>query len=200
MQVLAVSSAGVVFKHLEDDVRPVTVAAWRLQATTVVLFPLFLWQWRAATPELVRDWMRAWHIMSASGICLAVHFGVWLVGLHYTTLPHALLFVTCTPILIALGCLVLRIHISRAEVISVAIGFGGMLLCEISTSGSKVRDRRLKKRCLPLMPTCNDQFGCRFHTAISHVKLRIKMYEPVQRCWCREIPPCLVICCPCWEH
>eukprot|EP00892_Ulva_mutabilis_P002405 jgi/Ulvmu1/12165/UM085_0029.1 len=135
--VLAVSSAGVVFKQLERDVRPVTIAAWRLQATTAVLVPLFVWQWRSATPELRHDWLQAWHIMSASGICLAVHFGVWVVGLNYTTLPHALLFVTCTPILIAFGCLISRIPISRAEIASVAIGFGGMLLCEISTNGSK---------------------------------------------------------------
>lgn len=138
MQVLAVSSAGVVFKQLESDVKPVTVAAWRLQATTAILVPLFAWQWSHAEPGLRNDWMRAWYIMSASGVCLAVHFGVWLEGLNYTTLPHALLFVTCTPILIAMGCLILRIPISRAEVVSVAIGFGGMLLCEISTSASQV--------------------------------------------------------------
>lgn len=77
--------------------------------------------------------------MSASGLCLAVHFGVWLQGLHYTSLPHALLFVTCTPILIAVGCLIFRIPISRIEVISVACGFGGMLLCELNASKSKVR-------------------------------------------------------------
>lgn len=128
----------MVFKYLEHDVQPITVAAWRLQATTVVLLPLFVWQWRKTGPEVRHDWIRSWHIMSASGICLAVHFGVWLIGLNFTTLPHALLFVTCTPILIAVGCLVLRIPVSRAELISVAVGFGGMLLCEVSTSRSQV--------------------------------------------------------------
>lgn len=141
IQVLAVSSAGVVFKLLEKDVQPVTVAAWRLQATTAVLLPLCVWQWRKASPEMRHDWIRSWHIMSASGVCLAFHFGVWLIGLHHTTLPHALLFVTCTPILIAVGCLIFRIPISRPEVISVAVGFGGMLLCEVSTSSAKVRCR-----------------------------------------------------------
>ena len=37
----AVSSAGAVFEMIED-IAPVTKAAWRLQATALVLFPPFI--------------------------------------------------------------------------------------------------------------------------------------------------------------
>eukprot|EP00959_Pyramimonas_sp_CCMP1952_P458397 9476552-Pyramimonas_sp.AAC.1 len=42
-------------------------------------------------------------IMLASGLCLAVHFGGWVWGIAHTSLPHSLLFVSATPVLIAAG-------------------------------------------------------------------------------------------------
>lgn len=44
-QVLAVSSAGAVFEQMRD-VAPFTLAAWRLQLTSVILMCGALWQWR----------------------------------------------------------------------------------------------------------------------------------------------------------
>lgn len=45
LQVLAVSSAGAVFEQMRD-VAPFTLAAWRLQLTSVILMCGALWQWR----------------------------------------------------------------------------------------------------------------------------------------------------------
>ena len=40
----AVSSAGAVFEMIEG-IEGITKAAWRLQATALILFPGFLWQY-----------------------------------------------------------------------------------------------------------------------------------------------------------
>jgi hypothetical protein len=142
LQIFAVSSAGVVFKKLESDVQPITAAAWRLQATSIVLLPMFIAQWRDTNDHIRQEWWKAWPLMSASGLALAVHFSTWVFGLARTSLPHALLFVTSTPILIAAGCLILRLPITRGEVASAAAGFLGMVLCEIATSADKVRSSK----------------------------------------------------------
>ena len=54
-----------------------------------------------------------WHLLLASGVCLAIHFGAWVWGLQHTTLTHSLLFVCCVPVLIAGGMWLLRRPISR---------------------------------------------------------------------------------------
>ena len=48
-----------------------------------------------------------------------MHFGAWVWGLYHTSLPHSLLCVTSSPVLLALGCLILRKPISS----------GAALLC-----------------------------------------------------------------------
>jgi drug/metabolite transporter (DMT)-like permease len=141
MQIIAVSSAASGFKELEnDDMPPLTVAAWRLQATTLVLAPPALYQWRHAAAEVRLKTLQLWWLLMASGACLAAHFGTWVWGLKHTSIPHGLLFVTSSPLLITAGLLVLRKPISRGEVIGVLAGFLGMvLLCIDSTSSQKVR-------------------------------------------------------------
>lgn len=125
------------FKKLESDVEPITAAAWRLQATSIVLFPMFVTQWKDASDSIRQEWWKAWPLMSASGLALAVHFCTWVFGLARTSLPHALLFVTSTPILIAAGCVIMGLPITRGQVASAMMGFLGMVLCEVATS-SKV--------------------------------------------------------------
>lgn len=104
---------------------------------------MFIVQWRGSTEAIRQGWWKAWPLMSASGLALAMHFCTWVFGLDHTSLPHSLLFVTSTPILIAAGCVVLRLPITRGEVASAVVGFLGMVLCELATSSSKVR------RCTP---------------------------------------------------
>jgi drug/metabolite transporter (DMT)-like permease len=127
-----------VFKKLESEVQPITAAAWRLQATSIVMLPMFIAQWRGSPDAVRQQWWKAWPLMSASGLALAVHFSTWVFGLARTSLPHALLFVTSTPILIAAGCVVMGLPITRGEVASAVVGFLGMALCEVTTSSSQV--------------------------------------------------------------
>ncbi|GFR49511.1 hypothetical protein Agub_g11552, partial [Astrephomene gubernaculifera] len=95
--VVAVSSAATVFS-LMPEVPALTLAAWRLQLTAVLLGLAAAQQWRDMSAE---DRSRTLHSsgwLAASGACLAVHFGSWVWGLQHTSLPHSLLLVSATPL------------------------------------------------------------------------------------------------------
>lgn len=102
--VVGVSSAGAIFQEV-DDVPPLLRASWRLQTTSIVLCPLAVWQW-ITCDQTIKDRCferRSLIILALSSFAVAVHFGSWVMSLDMTTLTHALLFVTCHPLLIVIG-------------------------------------------------------------------------------------------------
>lgn len=63
---------------------PITTAGWRLQVTSFILLPGFLWQWlrlSKATRERTMESINL-AILGMSGVALALHFGLW-VRLRY---------------------------------------------------------------------------------------------------------------------
>ena len=120
----AVSSAGAVFEMIED-VGGLSKAAWRLQATSLVLLPGFMVQYARAEESLKLQWKNSMHLLTASGICLALHFGTWLMSLDRTTLTHSLLFVTAHPLVIIIGLWLLRKPATRIQSIGALVGFVG---------------------------------------------------------------------------
>ena len=120
----AVSSAGAVFEMIED-VGGLSKAAWRLQATSLVLLPGFMVQYARAEESLKLQWKNSMHLLTASGICLALHFGTWLMSLDRTTLTHSLLFVTAHPLVIIIGLWLLRKPATKIQSIGALVGFVG---------------------------------------------------------------------------
>ena len=120
----AVSSAGAVFEMIED-VGGLSKAAWRLQATSLVLLPGFMVQFARAEDSLKLQWKNSMHLLTASGICLALHFGTWLMSLDRTTLTHSLLFVTAHPLVIIIGLWLLRKPATKIQSIGALVGFIG---------------------------------------------------------------------------
>ena len=106
--VLGVSSAGALFQHV-DAIPPLLRASWRLQLTSLVLLPLFLYQWRSVEEQVKEPFFsrRTWALLLGSGAALAAHFGTWVASLDETTLTHSLLFVTAHPLVIVVGMLLL---------------------------------------------------------------------------------------------
>ena len=130
--VLAVSSAGAIFKLI--DTSPLLKAAWRLQATSVVLLPFFIWQLRNNRTSF--EWDRSVAlIILGSGVCLWIHFGSWVWSLDHTSLTHSLLFVTAHPILIVIAMFGLGITPHRWETWGATIGVIGAILA-IQDAGS----------------------------------------------------------------
>ena len=130
--VCGVSSAGALFQHV-DAVPPLLRASWRLQLTSLVLAPLFIYQWRQQNLEIRKRMFegKTVAILLASGLALALHFGSWVASLDSTSLTHSLLFVTAHPIIIIVGMAILSLFYigfrstSKLEVLGAAIGFFG---------------------------------------------------------------------------
>ena len=129
--IVAVSSAGAVFKMM-GDITPILRASWRLQATSVVLLPMFIWQLRTTDFEWNRS--TVW-IVIGSGICLWIHFASWVWSLDHTSLTHSLLFVTAHPLIIVCGMFVLRMAPHRWEVWGAVVGVLGAIIA-VQDAGS----------------------------------------------------------------
>lgn len=71
---------------------PITNAGWRLQATSFILLPGFLWQWLRLPRVTHERTLEATNvtIIAFSGVALALHFGLW-VRLHHHISAHSLL-------------------------------------------------------------------------------------------------------------
>ncbi len=126
--VVGVSSAGALFQHV-DAVPPLLRASWRLQLTSVVLFPFFYRQWSSmdeATSAGYRE-RRTWALLFASGVALAAHFGTWVASLDMTTLTHSLLFVTAHPLVIVVGMLMLAPFVAAVRAPQRLESFGALI-------------------------------------------------------------------------
>ncbi len=114
MALFFASSAATALKQIEAP--PLVRASWRMYATwfltacrlfsffSIVLLPGLLWQMWKTSPEVMRKLRErsTWAWIALSGFSLAVHFGSWIASLDLTSLPHSLLFVTASPIVIVL--------------------------------------------------------------------------------------------------
>ena len=82
-------------------------------------------QYARAEESLKLQWKNSMHLLTASGICLALHFGTWLMSLDRTTLTHSLLFVTAHPLVIIIGLWLLRKPATKIQSIGALVGFVG---------------------------------------------------------------------------
>ena len=142
--VFGVSSAGALFQHV-DAVPPLLRASWRLQLTSIVLLPLFLYQLQSIEKDVAVEFKtkRTWTLLSLSGLALAAHFGAWVASLDETTLTHSLLFVTAHPLVIVVGMLLFASQIEavrlpyRMETVGALICFVGAAITLMDTGSSQ---------------------------------------------------------------
>ncbi|KAK9824921.1 hypothetical protein WJX74_006823 [Apatococcus lobatus] len=130
--IISVSSAAVTFASM-TEVPPVTLAAWRLQLTSFLLAPGAVYQYRHMPSDQRQQLLRSVPLMLASGTFLALHFACWVWSIDHTSLPHALLFVSSTPITVAAGMLLLRKPIFLGEVGGSLMALGGMIVLTHNT-------------------------------------------------------------------
>lgn len=147
VSLLSVSTAALVFVSFSDDGSdgkpegfppPIALAAWRLQLTTVFLLALAYRDYKNINDDVVTKYSANATSTTAkllgSGVCLAVHFAAWVASLQKTSIAHSLLFVSTTPILIAVVTAARHVRASssiscsasvRAELGAAALGFVG---------------------------------------------------------------------------
>ena len=98
---VAMSSGGLWFA-LQSGVPPILKACWRLTATCVMQFLPFCWQWYNADAALRSRVIASTAVLIGAGIVLAAHFAAWSVSVACTSLVHALLFISMTPLVLVL--------------------------------------------------------------------------------------------------
>jgi drug/metabolite transporter (DMT)-like permease len=139
--VLGVSTAATAFLFCRD-VPPFLLAGWRLQLVTALLCPAAAAQWRTLSGEERARWRASARKMVLSGTALAFHFGLWVTALHSTSLPHALLFVSVTPVVLAAAALARGVPLSRGELGGTAAALlGAAVLVSDARSDTQARLR-----------------------------------------------------------
>jgi drug/metabolite transporter (DMT)-like permease len=119
------ASFAAVFIRLADA-PPLVIAAFRLALASLILFPITC---RRVLPEIKS--LRRGEILLAilAGAFLALHFGLWITSLRYTSVATSVVLVTADPIFVAFASyLLFGEKISRRTVLGLAIGIAGVLL------------------------------------------------------------------------
>lgn len=122
--VVAISCAAVLVRLA--DAPPLTVAAARLCIATAVLLPVALIKARSEMKRLLLGELR---LLLLAGACLALHFGLWIASLSYTTVISSVVLVTITPLFVALASwLLFRERLRLATFAGIAVSLVGALL------------------------------------------------------------------------
>jgi len=93
---LVAVSNGAIFARLADA-PSLAIAAWRVGLALLVVLPLAL-----ATPWPRGVSRRSLGLAAGAGALLALHFATWIASLEHTTIARSVLFVSTSPIWVAL--------------------------------------------------------------------------------------------------
>ncbi|MFH1382625.1 MAG: DMT family transporter [Chloroflexota bacterium] len=96
--VVSVSFAALLIRFAEAP--PLVVAAYRLCLASLLLDPI---AWVRSRDELRRLTRADIWLMLLSGAFLALHFGLWIASLSYTSVATSVVLVTVSPIFVAIA-------------------------------------------------------------------------------------------------
>lgn len=132
----AVSSAGTILQSMEE-IPPFLRASWRMQGTSFILLPLFLFQ--IIKSDAYKLSVQDVKLLFLSSIFLALHFGSWVWSLDNTSLVHSLLFVTTHPIIIVLMMPILGSSVSKSHIVGAFLAvFGAIITFGDIEKGSEI--------------------------------------------------------------
>lgn len=113
------------------DVEPLTLAALRTFFAILFLVPFWIAK-KSSYQKLKADGARPL-LLIAAGICLGLHFTLWIGSLHYTSVASASVLVTIHPVMLIVAESILFKKRFKALVwIGVCIAFSGSVLLGIS--------------------------------------------------------------------
>jgi drug/metabolite transporter (DMT)-like permease len=129
--ILAASSAAIFIRFAQHEGAPsLVIAAARLTLASLLLAPIALTRYRSNLLQLNR---REWSLALLSGFFLALHFATWITSLEYTTVASSVVFVTTTPLWVALlAPLVLRERLGMAALVGLILALGGGVIVGLS--------------------------------------------------------------------
>ena len=125
LAVLGFSFGGPLVRLSKSD--PITVAAWRLAFSLVVVVGLMLitGEWRDWAKLTVREVV----IGLVAGACLALHFWAWNASIHLTTIAASVTLVNTQPVFVAgLSAIALKERPGPKQVVGIAIAIIGAII------------------------------------------------------------------------
>ncbi|MHB8634124.1 MAG: DMT family transporter [Thermoplasmatota archaeon] len=127
LAVASVSFAAPLFRLAAAP--PLTATFWRLALAVALLLPFT----RGAWQRWRRYGARAWGLVAATGVALALHFALWVESLGLTTVAAATSLVTMQAVFVALGGhFLLRDRLGGRHWVGVAVAVGGALTIAFS--------------------------------------------------------------------
>jgi drug/metabolite transporter (DMT)-like permease len=138
---LAVSN-GAIFARLAAA-PALAIAAWRVGLALIVVLPLAFFAPRPQISSPASMARAAW-----AGVLLALHFACWIASLEHTTIARSVLFVSTSPIWVALVQFLARgAAPSRTTLLALALAIAG---AAIVSGGGRGRDAALTGDLLAL--------------------------------------------------
>lgn len=126
--IFAVSTASIMIRLIQAaEVPSLVIAAWRLFLASLLIAPIALTRYRTELNNL-NGQDRVLAILS--GALLAIHFATWISSLEYTSVASSVLFVSTSPLWVAIFApLFIRESISRVIIIGLILAlFGGAIV------------------------------------------------------------------------
>ena len=97
--ILAVSTASILIRFAQEHATSLTIAAFRLGLSALILLPYTILKYRKELKGLTRKDLR---LALLAGLVLAVHFASWITSLELTSVASSVVLVTTTPLWVAL--------------------------------------------------------------------------------------------------
>ncbi len=125
--ILAVSTASILIRFAQEHATSLTIAAFRLGLSALILLPYTLLKYRNEIRELTWKDLR---LALLSGLVLAFHFASWITSLELTSVASSVVLVTTTPLWVALlAPMFLGEKTSRIAYLGMAIALlGGVVI------------------------------------------------------------------------
>jgi drug/metabolite transporter (DMT)-like permease len=142
--VVAVSFAALFIRLA--DAPPFVIGTYRLALASLLMLPFGYRQARREIPFLsVQDLS----LMLIAGVCLALHFGLWITSLSLTSVTTSVVLVTASPIFIAVASrLLFGERLRRPAIAGIVISLAGAAL--ISLGNWKLGGQSLRGSLLAL--------------------------------------------------
>jgi len=122
--VVSVSFAAILIRLA--DAPPLVIAAYRLTLASVVIAPI---AWTRGKQELRGLSRKEVFLAALSGAFLALHFGLWIASLSYTSVASSVVLVTANPVFVAIASyLLFRERLGRQVVAGIIVCLAGAVL------------------------------------------------------------------------
>jgi drug/metabolite transporter (DMT)-like permease len=128
--ILAVSTASIFIRYAQAEAPSLVIAAYRLTLAALLLAPAAAARHRGELASLGRAQLAP---ALASGFFLALHFATWITSLEYTSVASSVVFVTTTPLWVALlSPLAIKETLNRSIRIGMGLALAGGVFVGLS--------------------------------------------------------------------